>query len=106
MIPVTDPGTGLPARNEQICDAFFTNKPQGSGRGLAISLSLWCAWQPFLGHAQRPTGHDVSLDLATTSPTETAQRGNLIRISGLPSGYPGQDPAGKSMSDPLSSHSR
>ena len=39
MIPVTDPGTGLPARNEPICDAFFTNKPQGSGMGLAISLS-------------------------------------------------------------------
>ena len=39
MIPVTDTGTGLPARNEQICDAFFTNKPQGSGMGLAISLS-------------------------------------------------------------------
>jgi signal transduction histidine kinase len=40
-ISVNDTGTGLPQGNaDQIFNAFFTTKPQGSGMGLAISKSI------------------------------------------------------------------
>jgi PAS domain S-box-containing protein len=40
-ISVNDIGPGLPPGNaDQIFDAFFTTKPQGSGMGLAISKSI------------------------------------------------------------------
>jgi signal transduction histidine kinase/TolB-like protein len=40
-IAVEDTGPGLPAgKVDQIFDAFFTTKPQGSGMGLAISKSI------------------------------------------------------------------
>jgi PAS domain S-box-containing protein len=41
LISVSDTGVGLPAgRADQIFNAFFTTKPQGSGMGLAISRSI------------------------------------------------------------------
>ena len=41
LISVSDTGVGLPAENaNEIFDAFFTTKPQGSGMGLAISRSI------------------------------------------------------------------
>jgi PAS domain S-box-containing protein len=41
LISVSDTGAGLPAgRADEIFDAFFTTKPQGSGMGLAISRSI------------------------------------------------------------------
>jgi PAS domain S-box-containing protein len=41
LISVSDNGVGLPAgRAEEIFNAFFTTKPQGSGMGLAISRSI------------------------------------------------------------------
>ena len=41
VVSVSDTGIGLPADDEdQIFDAFFTTKPQGSGMGLAISRSI------------------------------------------------------------------
>src|ERR1700752_4129124 len=41
LISVSDTGVGLPAgRGEEIFDAFFPTKPQGSGMGLAISRSI------------------------------------------------------------------
>ena len=41
LISVRDTGVGLPAENaDQIFNAFFTTKPQGSGMGLAISRSI------------------------------------------------------------------
>jgi signal transduction histidine kinase len=41
LISVSDTGVGLPNENtEQIFDAFFTTKPQGSGMGLSISRSI------------------------------------------------------------------
>ena len=41
LISVSDTGVGLPAgKAEQIFNAFFTTKPQGSGMGLAISRSI------------------------------------------------------------------
>jgi len=40
-ISVNDTGPGLPAdKADQIFDAFFTTKPQGTGMGLAISKSI------------------------------------------------------------------
>ena len=41
QISIHDTGSGLPVGNaEQIFDAFFTTKPQGSGMGLAICKSI------------------------------------------------------------------
>jgi PAS domain S-box-containing protein len=41
QISVNDTGPGLPMDNaDQIFDAFFTTKPQGSGMGLSISKSI------------------------------------------------------------------
>ena len=41
LISVSDTGVGLPAgRADDIFNAFFTTKPQGSGMGLAISRSI------------------------------------------------------------------
>jgi signal transduction histidine kinase len=41
LISVSDTGAGLPAgRDDEIFNAFFTTKPQGSGMGLAISKSI------------------------------------------------------------------
>ena len=38
---VSDTGVGLPPEKaDQIFDAFFSTKPQGSGMGLAISRSI------------------------------------------------------------------
>jgi signal transduction histidine kinase len=40
-ISIKDLGPGLPVgKTDQIFDAFFTTKPQGSGMGLAISKSI------------------------------------------------------------------
>jgi len=40
-ISVNDTGPGLPlGESDQIFDAFFTTKPQGSGMGLSISKSI------------------------------------------------------------------
>lgn len=40
LISVSDTGVGLPPEGDQIFNAFFTTKPQGSGMGLAISRSI------------------------------------------------------------------
>ena len=41
LISVSDTGVGLPAdKTDQIFNAFFTTKPQGSGMGLAICRSI------------------------------------------------------------------
>ena len=41
LISISDTGVGLPAETaDQIFNAFFTTKPQGSGMGLAISRSI------------------------------------------------------------------
>jgi PAS domain S-box-containing protein len=41
LISVSDTGEGLPTENaDQIFNAFFTTKPEGSGMGLAISRSI------------------------------------------------------------------
>jgi PAS domain S-box-containing protein len=40
LISVSDTGTGLPQKPEEIFNAFFTTKPQGTGMGLPISRSI------------------------------------------------------------------
>jgi signal transduction histidine kinase len=41
LISVSDTGVGLPAGGaDEVFNAFFTTKPQGSGMGLAISRSI------------------------------------------------------------------
>jgi signal transduction histidine kinase len=41
MVSVSDTGVGLPAQQaDQIFDAFFTTKPDGTGMGLRISRSI------------------------------------------------------------------
>src|SRR4029077_21285784 len=41
MVSVSDSGVGLPPlQAEQIFNAFFTTKPQGTGMGLRISRSI------------------------------------------------------------------
>jgi PAS domain S-box-containing protein len=39
-ISVSDTGVGLPPEGDQIFNAFFTTKPEGTGMGLAISRSI------------------------------------------------------------------
>jgi two-component system, LuxR family, sensor kinase FixL len=39
-VRIEDVGSGLPARPEQVFDAFYTTKPEGLGMGLAISRSI------------------------------------------------------------------
>ncbi len=40
QISVSDTGTGLPAEQSKIFEAFFTTKPHGTGMGLAISRTI------------------------------------------------------------------
>ena len=41
LISVSDTGVGLPPKHaDQIFNAFFTTKPQGTGMGLSISRSI------------------------------------------------------------------
>ena len=40
LISISDTGRGLPAQADQIFNAFFTTKPQGTGMGLSISRSI------------------------------------------------------------------
>jgi signal transduction histidine kinase len=41
MVSVSDTGVGLPPQQaDQIFNAFFTTKPQGTGMGLRISRSI------------------------------------------------------------------
>ena len=40
LVSVSDTGAGLPAKSDQMFDAFFTTKPHGTGMGLAISRTI------------------------------------------------------------------
>ena len=70
QISVSDTGTGLPADQSKIFEAFFTTKPHGTGMGLAISRTiieshggrLWATSNPEGGstfYFALPTGVDV-----------------------------------------------
>jgi len=40
LVSVADTGVGLPANRDEIFNAFYTTKPDGTGMGLAISRSI------------------------------------------------------------------
>ena len=77
LISISDTGVGLPAEKaDQIFNAFFTTKPQGSGMGLAISRSiveshggrLWASANSGRGatfHFTLPTAAEVAKQCAT-----------------------------------------
>jgi PAS domain S-box-containing protein len=85
LLSVCDTGVGLPAqKGDDIFNAFFTTKPQGSGMGLAISRSiveshggyLWATKNSGLGatfHFSLPTV--VTLPAMGTSSDEKYNRG-------------------------------
>jgi PAS domain S-box-containing protein len=74
LIAVSDTGVGLPDKADQIFNAFFTTKPQGSGMGLAIGRSiveshggrLWAT-------ANSGPGATFHLTLPTTPTVTTAE---------------------------------
>jgi len=79
LIAVSDTGAGLPAEKvDQIFDAFFTTKTQGSGMGLAISRSiveshggrLWAtandAWGATFYFTLRAVAEEMKAPLAVT----------------------------------------
>jgi len=53
LISVSDTGAGLSAAKiDQMFNAFFTTKPQGTGMGLAISARLWSRMPALVGDAE------------------------------------------------------
>jgi Histidine kinase-, DNA gyrase B-, and HSP90-like ATPase len=90
LVSVSDTGVGLPKeRTEQIFDAFFTTKPQGSGMGV-INQPLHCrvARRALVGHSERRTGRNVSFHSANRSRgSESVRYRNVIPVSlGQPRG--------------------
>jgi len=77
LISVSDTGVGLPTENiNEIFDAFFTTKPEGSGMGLAISRSiieshggrLWAT-----GNDKRGATFQLTLPAEVTASSPTRQ---------------------------------
>jgi signal transduction histidine kinase len=79
QISVSDTGVGLPAdKAEQIFDAFFTTKPEGSGMGLAISRSI------IESHGGRVwvaanSGKGAAFHFTLPTAAQAVQRGSLPR---------------------------
>jgi signal transduction histidine kinase len=70
LISVRDTGVGLPReKTEQIFDAFFTTKPQGSGMGLSISRSII---ESHGGRLWATANHDRGATFQFTLPTAAA----------------------------------
>src|SRR5208283_3220957 len=71
LISVSDTGVGLPAEKaDQIFNAFFTTKPQGSGMGLAISRSIIEAHR---GHLWATANNGRGAAFHFTVPTNTEE---------------------------------
>jgi len=72
LISVSDTGVGLPAEKlDQIFNAFFTTKPQGTGMGLAISRSII---ESHGGHLWAEANNERGAIFRFTLPQQTAER--------------------------------
>src|SRR5580700_1676049 len=72
LISVSDTGVGLPAEKlDQIFNAFFTTKPQGTGMGLAISRSII---ESHGGHLWAEANNGRGAIFRFTLPQQTAER--------------------------------
>ena len=79
LTSVSDTGVGLPAEKaEQIFEAFFSTKPEGSGMGLAISRSII---ESHGGRVWATTNSGKGASFHFTLPTaaEAGKRGSLPR---------------------------
>jgi len=84
LISVSDTGVGLPAEKaDQIFEAFFTTKAQGSGMGLAISRSIV---ESHGGHiwATANDGRGAALHFTLPVAVEGAYESALETQSGAP----------------------
>jgi PAS domain S-box-containing protein len=96
LISVSDTGVGLPnEKTEQIFNAFFTTKPQGSGMGLSISRSiveshggrLWAADNSPRGARfcftlpTKSEAHDSVVSGDRTGPADGLQANNPVGLS-------------------------
>ncbi len=71
MVSVSDTGVGLPPQAEQIFNAFFTTKPNGTGMGLRISRSIIESHGGRLWAANNyPRGASFSFTLPTRAEAE------------------------------------
>jgi len=73
LVSVSDTGVGLPPRQaEQIFNAFFTTKPDGTGMGLRISRSIIESHGGHLWAADNsPRGASFCFTLPTKAETHT-----------------------------------
>jgi signal transduction histidine kinase len=70
LVSVSDTGVGLPPQQDQIFNAFFTTKHNGTGMGLSISRSILESHGGRLSAADNPPrGARFSLTLPTTIET-------------------------------------
>ena len=76
LISVSDTGVGLPEeKSEEIFDAFFTTKPQGSGMGLSITRSIV---ESHGGHVWATANNGRGATFHFTLPTTA----DILRVSG------------------------
>jgi signal transduction histidine kinase len=78
LISVSDTGVGLPKEKpEQMFDAFFTTKPQGSGMGLSISRSIV---ESHGGRLWATANEERGATFHFTLPVQTAQVSSQVHL--------------------------
>jgi signal transduction histidine kinase len=79
LISVGDTGVGVqPEQAEQIFNAFFTTKPQGTGMGLRISRSII---ESHGGRLWAADNYPRGANFCFTLPTEPGRRNNTGRLN-------------------------